>query len=61
VKDLILSIDGLDLRSYASLKPMEQLDRLERDRVSLTDYEIAKRKADTFLRTQSQKKTEKPS
>lgn len=55
-----LSDDGLDLRSFASLNPLEQLDRLQRDCGALTDYEIEKRKADALLRAQSQKKTEKP-
>jgi hypothetical protein len=61
VNDLELSIDGLDLRSFSSLKPLEQLERLQRDCTALTDYEIQKRKADDLLRAQTQKKTEQSS
>ncbi len=59
MKELELSIDGLDLRSFSSLKPLEQLDRLQRDCAALAAYEVEKRKADALLRAQSQKTTEK--
>jgi len=55
------SLDGLDLRKYMSLTPLEQLERLESDCTALTDYEIQKRKADDLLRAQTQKKTEQSS
>jgi len=44
-----LSVDGLDLRRYAALSPLEQLDRLQTDLQRLTQYERNMRTAEAGL------------
>jgi hypothetical protein len=42
--------DGLDLRKFSSLKPLEQLDRLQSDFRAIDTYEKGMRTADAELK-----------